>query len=182
MKNRRGITLVALVITMIVLIILAGISINLILGENGILKRAKIAKEEYEDAKKNEEIDLEKLYSSIKVAGDSKVTLTMEELDNHINKKVEEKMKNNFKSGMINFGIVDSKNTSYIDVNFNTPFENDEYSVLFTITSGGSSWSYINIRVHNKTKNGFRAYAYNNAENNTGAQITANWVAVPYNN
>ena len=40
MKNNRGITLVALVITIIVLLILAGVSISLVVGENGVLSRA----------------------------------------------------------------------------------------------------------------------------------------------
>ena len=37
MRGKRGITLIALVITIIVLIILAGVSIQLLLGENGII-------------------------------------------------------------------------------------------------------------------------------------------------
>ena len=44
LKGQKGITLVALVVTIIVLIILAGISISLLLGENGLLDRAKEAK------------------------------------------------------------------------------------------------------------------------------------------
>ncbi len=40
-------------------------------------------------AQKNELADLDKLYSSISVAGDSKITITMEELDEYINEKVE---------------------------------------------------------------------------------------------
>ncbi len=43
MKNQRGITLIALVITIIVLLILAGITITLLMGENGVLNRAHIA-------------------------------------------------------------------------------------------------------------------------------------------
>ena len=42
-KSQSGITLIALVITIIVLLILAGISINLVLGENGVLAKAKYA-------------------------------------------------------------------------------------------------------------------------------------------
>ena len=49
-KNTKGITLIALVITIIVLIILAGVTINLTLGENGIFNKAKYAKEEYLNA------------------------------------------------------------------------------------------------------------------------------------
>ena len=40
MKNNKGITLIALVITIIVLLILAGVSIAMLTGENSILKRA----------------------------------------------------------------------------------------------------------------------------------------------
>ena len=47
-KQRKGITLIALVITIIVLLILAGVSIAMITGENGILKRAAEAKEKSE--------------------------------------------------------------------------------------------------------------------------------------
>jgi len=40
MKNQKGITLVALVITIIVLLILAGVSISLVIGNNGVLTQA----------------------------------------------------------------------------------------------------------------------------------------------
>jgi Tfp pilus assembly protein PilE len=43
MKKNSGITLIALVITIIVLLILAGISIQMLTGENGILNRASDA-------------------------------------------------------------------------------------------------------------------------------------------
>ena len=40
MKKQKGITLIALVITIIILLILAGVVINLTLGENGIIRLA----------------------------------------------------------------------------------------------------------------------------------------------
>ena len=40
MKNNKGITLIALVVTIIVLLILAGVSIAMLTGDNGILNRA----------------------------------------------------------------------------------------------------------------------------------------------
>ena len=43
MKNNKGITLIALVVTIIVLLILAGVSIAMLTGDNGILKNAKKA-------------------------------------------------------------------------------------------------------------------------------------------
>ena len=44
MKNQKGITLIALVITIIVLLILAGITIAMLTGENGLLTKANDAK------------------------------------------------------------------------------------------------------------------------------------------
>ena len=43
LKNKKGITLVALVVTIVVLLILAGVSINLVLGNNGIIVKAREA-------------------------------------------------------------------------------------------------------------------------------------------
>ena len=53
-KNEKGITLVALVVTIVVLLILAGISINLVLGDNGIVKKAQDAKTKTEEASEND--------------------------------------------------------------------------------------------------------------------------------
>ena len=44
MKNSKGITLVALVITIVVLLILAGVTISMVLGPNGVLSNANKAK------------------------------------------------------------------------------------------------------------------------------------------
>ena len=63
--KERGITLIALVITIIVLLILAGVSIAMLTGENGILTQAQRAKEETEQAEKNEMADLENMESLI---------------------------------------------------------------------------------------------------------------------
>ena len=49
-KDKNGITLVALVVTIIVLILLAGVSINLVIGNNGIIAKAQIAKKNAENA------------------------------------------------------------------------------------------------------------------------------------
>ena len=44
MKNQRGITLIALVVTIVVLLILAGTSIAMLTGDNGIINRAQQAR------------------------------------------------------------------------------------------------------------------------------------------
>lgn len=53
-KESGGITLVALVVTIVVLLILAGVSINLVLGNNGIIKRAQDAKTQTAEASEND--------------------------------------------------------------------------------------------------------------------------------
>ena len=64
-EQERGITLIALVVTIVVLLILAGISLNLVLGENGIITRAQQAKKQYQEAKVNEESGLNSLSSEM---------------------------------------------------------------------------------------------------------------------
>ena len=52
--NNKGITLIALVITIIVLLILAGVTINLTLGENEIFRTAEMAGKNYTQAQEQE--------------------------------------------------------------------------------------------------------------------------------
>ena len=58
MKKTKGITLIALVVTIIVLLILAGVSISMLTGEKGILNQAQNAKNKTEEAERNEKLDL----------------------------------------------------------------------------------------------------------------------------
>ena len=53
--SKKGITLIALVITIIVLLILAGVSIAILTGDNGVLSRAKEAKESTKETEKKQE-------------------------------------------------------------------------------------------------------------------------------
>ncbi|MCI8361851.1 MAG: hypothetical protein HFJ41_01640 [Clostridia bacterium] len=50
MKQQKGITLIALVITIVVLIILAGVAISLTLSDNGIFNNARKARDMYSNA------------------------------------------------------------------------------------------------------------------------------------
>lgn len=63
MRKQKGITLIALVITIIVLLILAGVSIATLTGENGILSKADTAKKETTEAGAKEKIQVEVLGS-----------------------------------------------------------------------------------------------------------------------
>ena len=59
-KRVKGITLLALVVTIIVLLILAGVAINLTVGDNGIFKKAENARNTWEMAIKNEQDEMNK--------------------------------------------------------------------------------------------------------------------------
>ena len=60
-KEMKGITLVALVVTIVVLLILAGVSINLVLGDNGIITKAKEAQRKSVEASQNDLIGMNEL-------------------------------------------------------------------------------------------------------------------------
>ena len=67
-RTQKGITLIALVVTIVVLLILAGVSLNAIFSENGIINRAKDAQNKMDQATQNDMTglnELDKLISSL---------------------------------------------------------------------------------------------------------------------
>ena len=89
LRNKNGITLIALVITIIVLLILAGVSITMISSQDGILGKATSAKETQEKAtelekvklavqasmiNENGTVDVDTLNNELGLTGDSKIT------------------------------------------------------------------------------------------------------------
>lgn len=91
MKKQGGITLITLVVTIIILIILAGVSINILLGEQGIITIAQQAKENMQIAQLEEQKNLNQLQEqltgydtgSTPNAGESgELTNKLEELQN----------------------------------------------------------------------------------------------------
>ena len=60
-KQVKGITLIALVVTIIVLLILAGIALNLTIGQNGIFSRAQTAANTWRNAETNEQLAMGEL-------------------------------------------------------------------------------------------------------------------------
>ena len=58
MRENKGITLIALVVTIVVLLILAGVSISMLMGENGIITQAQNAKKEQSHSAVSEAISM----------------------------------------------------------------------------------------------------------------------------
>ena len=76
-NNQRGITLIAFVVTIIVLIILAGVNINMLVGDNGIITQAQSADERTEKAAIEEKMQL------------AQMQLQMENRENTVNNMLE---------------------------------------------------------------------------------------------
>ena len=93
MKNNKGITLIALVVTIIVLLILAGVSIAMLTGQNGILNRASQASiaNEIGDAKDKVALEVNNAVSeyyagrytgaNVVVEGENKITASSGDAD-----------------------------------------------------------------------------------------------------
>ena len=83
-KKNNGITLIALVITIIVLLILAGVTIATLTGENGILTRASDASRETEIAEEKEQLSL--AYTGVLADKNGQGDVTAEELQNELHR------------------------------------------------------------------------------------------------
>lgn len=86
MAHSNGITLITLIVTIIILLILAGVTINVLIGDNGLFKTAKKAGESYQKAGIRETIEAEILAMSTEkiIKGEA---LTVEQALIGINKK-----------------------------------------------------------------------------------------------
>lgn len=84
-KNRSGITLIALIITIIVLLILAGVTISLVVGDNGILSKSKEAKAGSIVAEEKEQVNLAYSAALTKTLGAAVTAEDLQaELDNSV--------------------------------------------------------------------------------------------------
>lgn len=87
-NNQRGITLIAMIVTIIILLIIAGISARLLLSESGILNKATSAKEETDLASIKEELQL-MVGDKIADLTSSGKKVTMDEIVNYLIGKVD---------------------------------------------------------------------------------------------
>ena len=81
-KQVQGITLIALVVTVIVLLILAGVAINLTVGDNGLFRRAQNAADTYQEASEREAIEL--AVAGMQIGSMQETGMTKTELENSL--------------------------------------------------------------------------------------------------
>lgn len=94
MKKQNGITLIALVVTVIVLLILAGVAINMTIGSNGIFSNGKKAAEKYKEADLKEKIQMALMSSKMNTgveAGKVNLAILEDELVNKYGFTIESK-------------------------------------------------------------------------------------------
>ena len=89
LKNKKGITLIALVITLIILLVLAGITVVALSGENGLFSKTKQAREKYSISEAKEKLTTKLMQLQTEVTDEEQRSATIED----INKLVDEDSK-----------------------------------------------------------------------------------------
>ena len=131
-KKQSGITLIALVVTIIVLIILAGVSINMLVGENGIINMAQRAKEDTQQAANEEQHSLTGVFESNYVTYNGQLHVEGTKLMNENNEEVRLK-------GCVLANSDDGKFTKTILSNLKNKWNNNVIKVGLNNTSSGQS-------------------------------------------
>ena len=133
LESKKGITLVALVITIVVLLILAGASINLVVGNQGILTKSKKVSEDTKQAAIKEQIDLALTnYQIEKIAND--------------NLNFKDYMEDEEQSGIKNFEVIDENPSEDVQL-----IGRIDGRIIVMKTDG----SYVLTKGDNLVKNGF---------------------------
>ena len=150
LKNEKGITLVALVITIIVLLILAGVTLSMVMGDSGIFGKANNAKEQTQLSNAEEIIKLAVLENKVKsVSGDADA-LTNEELKTEIEKKLTEQGYTVNGSTVTYYGDKTIDIENYLDKEKTTTYT--AYNVGDQVTVGGEKFYVIKASSESKEK------------------------------
>ena len=215
MKNKRrfikresnGITLIALVITIIVLLILAGVSISMLTGQNGILTQAQNAKNKTEEAEEKERIQL--AITEAQLGDGGYQDLTEENLQKEIDEefgsgevRVYPNEKNAFsfifqnkeanyrleKDGTINkidialkINNVEEFRSFMNEVNGGNTFENQYVYLLENIDLSSETWDVIGSYTDDTTNNAFAGIFEGNNRTINGLNIEKDGALFAYN-
>ena len=149
MRRNKGITLIALVITIIVLLILAGVAIAMLSGENGILRKATEAKTKTEQSQEEEQIKLSQIEAASNLNGKTHTEKVASIGNKEINVKIPagfslspREGEQKIETGMV---IIDTEGNEYVWI---PVFEKDE----------NCTWGVDYSAVETKTKNSDEYY------------------------
>ena len=126
LKEKSGITLIALVITIIVLLILAGVSIAMLTGDNGILTQATEAKEKNTIGGEKEQISLALQSLRMKKQAENVTNeITVSELDEQLKYDGAKNVEVDNVNGYLRVKYGDSKNEYTVDQSGNIESEGE---------------------------------------------------------
>ncbi len=163
MKNKRykeeGITLVALVVTVIMLLLLAGITIASLSGENGLFAKAKQAKEKYSISEAKEKIEL--AISELRIEQQGKAEeLKKEDLSKINNDEIDVRDISNFP-----VDIICNNYKFEVDSNFNVSYVGEFNDTVITYTTepeGYTNQDKVKILIKIKNSKGIKSVEYPN--------------------
>lgn len=144
MKNRKGITLVALVITIVVILILAGVSLNLIFGENGILRKSEYTANKYSKQNENEQTELNDINLWIDESTEKLIKVNVNEkakINGTINGK---KASNNNPVIPKGYTPIDAGNAIWGD-GISSPAQNSVDNGLVIKDDDGNEWVWVPV-------------------------------------
>lgn len=84
--QNKGITLIALVITIIIVIILATITINSVVGDNGLIKQSDIAKDQTTNLVESEKSDMNQIFQEYTNVSKEDAEITLPDINTETNK------------------------------------------------------------------------------------------------
>lgn len=137
-KENKGITLVALVITIIILLLLTGITIATLGGENGLFTKVKLGKERYEISEAKEKLELEITNLQIEQQGKGE-ELKKEDLPKMNNNEIDVRDTTNFPVEVI------YKNYKFeVDSNFQVIYIGEANETIITYTTEPNGYTNQN--------------------------------------
>ena len=154
-KGDRAITLIALIVTIIVLLILAGVTINMAISNNGIFSKAKTAGRVYSEKEATEQAGLLMLEYQMEKAQDDSLTLQKFLTDKDVNYEEDGDNLNLFVDGYIvtvdkNGTIISAERDAGVQPKVTAKVYTSEGKEV-TSDSGAQKNEYITIVVENKS-------------------------------
>ena len=160
-KNKRGITLIALVVTIVVLLILAGVTISLLLDENGIIAKSKDARAETRVSQIEDEVGMWKQHNFINKESNQAQENADTMLANLISRKLLTEEEIDRDQELITIKKKDGtivKEISYSSVTINiskTPATEKSGAVVLTVTATGTIIHNIDVSQGDEELNNF---------------------------
>ena len=142
--QEKGITLIALVVTIIILLILAGVTLNMALSQNGLFSKTQEAADKYKQAQEDEEIEIEK----IEYAADGKDITEVQKISS----------KDEFKEFREKVNQGENFNNTLIKLYCDIDLENEEWTPIGTSTNpfngvfNGNGHTIKNIKLNKKNE------------------------------